>query len=370
MVSYTNDKQGDDKQMRSHHPKSPSRYPAWAECPCWESDGATSQAASAGTAVHEQAQRYIESGEEPNDKTARWFGDSVIALAGTVEGIECEIKFIGLHGMLSGVFGYVDATFIKDGVRHIVDFKTFSDGSKNYRPQLEGYAAMLLDSSASNRDERVVLHILHGGIWRDESWMTSVGECFDGTIALLKTAEQNNKPNLCGWCTWCKKAKECPMVANAVQVVNDNGVAFNRLSLCQKLVVLDAVDKLSKTLRAEAKRMAEEAGGAIEMDGIRYELKPWAGPSKCTDICAMAGELASPSIMRMDDKKCEASEIPLVGISNEELLGLCDIPKTKVADLLKKKNADNKSVKKVEIDRLVEQFYQKTEGAPHFVRVR
>ena len=354
---------------RNHHPKSPSRFPAWMECHCWESDGNTSQDASIGTDVHNQAQKYIEEGTEPDNKTARWFGETTMALA---EGnkVDCEVQFKGVFGSVDGIFGYVDAFFMKDGVRHIVDFKTFSDGTKNYRPQLRGYAALTLGRFGENRNDVVMLHILHGGIWKEEVWESTVGECYDKTAYLLAQVEGNPQPMLCSWCSMCSKCKECPMVANAVQVVQENGVVFSKMSICQKLVVLDAVDKLSKTLRDEAKKMAEANGGVLEMDGIRYEMKPWAGKSKLTDICQLAGDLRKPVMLKMDDKKCEAHEIPLVGIDNEELLAMCELPKTKVIDALKQKNADNKAVKKVDIERFVGKYYEKTEGTRHFVRVR
>lgn len=158
---------------------------------------------------------------------------------------------------------------------------------------------------------------------------------------------------------------------NALEVVRENAVdGFGALSLCQKLVVLDAVDKLSKSIRDEARQKAEANGGVLEMDDIRYELKQWNGKPKVKDLCELAGAIQHPVYNRFNDKKETMEEVLFVGIDNEKLLELCDLPKSKLIDALKKANADNKSIKKVEIERWVSAQYESTEGTPHFVRTK
>jgi hypothetical protein len=158
---------------------------------------------------------------------------------------------------------------------------------------------------------------------------------------------------------------------NALETVRENAVdGFGSLSLCQKLVVLDAVDKLSNTIREEAKAEARANGGVLEMDGIRYEMKPWGGKPKVKDLCQLAGAIQNPVYNRVNKKDGSVEEIDFEGLDNEQLLELCDLPKSKLIDALKKANSDNKSIKKVEIDRWVSAQYESTEGTPHFIRTK
>jgi hypothetical protein len=158
---------------------------------------------------------------------------------------------------------------------------------------------------------------------------------------------------------------------NALEAVKNNAVdGFGALSLCQKLVVLDAVDKLSATIREEAKREANANGGVLEMDGIRYEMKPWAGKPKVKDLCQLAGAIQKPVFNRINKKDGSVAEVGFDGLDNEQVLVLCELSKTKLVNALKDMNKDNKSIKKVEIERWVSAQYESTEGTPHFVRTK
>lgn len=354
--------------MSEHHSESPSHYNAWRECPCWEGSESESAEANAGTIAHEEfAARIADPEFEPESRAAKWAADQVLSLANGAK-VETEVKLVGkIEPSLSGIFGTTDATWVDaDGVRHYADFKTFSDGMINYRPQLRGYAALNSDSLSSTK--KVVLHILHGMKGVVETWEDNEGNCASETVSLLVEVRSGLcKPRLCKWCQYCKKIGGCMETTNAVQVVNENGVRFNNLSMCQKLVVLDAVDKLSKTIREEAKKMAVESGGAIEMDGIRYEMKPWAGKPKVRDLCEVAAEVEKPKYLKVNERKQTAVEIEWTGLTHEELLKLCDIGKSALADAIIAKNPD---AVKADVKRYVEQFFEATEGTPHFVRTK
>ena len=156
------------------------------------------------------------------------------------------------------------------------------------------------------------------------------------------------------------------MTNNALTTVSENLPSFSSLSTCQKLVVLDAVDKLSKTIREEAKKEAKENGGYIEQDGIRYEFRPWAGPSRCRDICEVAGAMSDKMTV---DKKTRKDVVPteVSGISNEDLLKACTLSKTALVSAMMSANL-NSPLTKADWERWADKFYEKTEGAPHFVR--
>lgn len=352
--------------MSKHHHLSPSKYNAWAECLCFDSSERSSAEANAGTKIHEElAKALVVSEYEPDESTARWGADVVRELAQGCP-IACEVQFTGKGDNLEGIFGTADVVFnTPDGILNIADMKSFSDGTTDYLPQLKGYCA--LNNVFATVNDKVVLHVLHGGSRTVETVYTTVGKCREDTIELLKRVLQdNNKPCLCKWCKHCKKVGSCMETNNAVQVVSENGLTFSKLSLCQKLVVCEAVERVIKSLKEEAKRIASESDDkAIEMDGIRYELKPWGGKSVVHDICELAGAAASPKVF---DRK--GNEVEIAGLTGDELLKLCDLPKTRLVDAIKAKNATNSVASKAAIERWCADKYDKTEGEPRFVRTK
>jgi hypothetical protein len=325
---------------------------------------------SAGTESHSQFDRaFKEDGYEPDSYVARWAVDVVRELAGDSE-VRTEVKLTGSIDAVLGIYGTADAMWVKDGVVHIADLKTFSDGTKDYTPQLKGYVC-LSANGLTYPAQKYVLHILHGGICKVETIETTLAESLEVVSDVLNKHTSKVERNLCDYCSTCSKVKECKETMNALETVRENAVdGFGSLSLCQKLVVLDAVDKLSNTIREEAKAEARANGGVLEMDGIRYEMKPWGGKPKVKDLCQLAGAIQNPVYNRVNKKDGSVEEIDFEGLDNEQLLELCDLPKSKLIDALKKANADNKSIKKVEIDRWVSAQYESTEGTPHFMRTK
>ena len=347
----------------THHEFGPSNFPAWAQCPCYRRTNTGNKEATAGTDAHQQLHDALVNGTTPENDAAAWAAEWVKAQ--NPKNLQSEIEVRSHNDSTGDIFGTVDIIFEDgDGVIHIADFKTFSDGTIDYLPQLRAYAS-LVDGQSSGAP--VVLHVLHGMSRKSEDEKTCFGECLARTVDILdRVRSEDAKPCLCKWCQYCSKLQTCQQSNNAVQVVSDNSVAFSRLSLCQKLVVLDTVDKLSKAIREEAKATAIANGGVLEMDGIRYEMKPWAGTPKVHNLCEVAEAVASPKYLKVNEKKQTAVEVSFDGLSHEELLSLCDLGKSKLADAL---IAKNPGATKSDIKKYVEQFYDKTEGAPHFVRV-
>lgn len=363
---------------RVHSEFGPSNYPSWEACPFYESDGESRRDSSEGTRIHEEAQALIDHGTDAENPTARWFGETIIEMSSSSrEGVTTEAKFEAELPEFNGlkVWGYVDAYwFDSNDILHIADFKSFSDGMKDYVPQLMGYAYLHGVRYGYKDDTKIILHILHGMARKVETEEATFYECMRRVEYILRQrmAAQDgtiNARKVCSACQFCKNVASCQATANAVQVVHDNGVAFSRLNICQKLVVLDAVDKLSKSLREEAKRLAELNGGAIEMDGIRYEMKPWGGTSVCRDICTVASDLREPVAYREHKGKVGYEEVPFFGLTNEELISLCSLPKSKLLTALKEKNKGG-NVKVAELQKWVDDHYEKKEGSPHFVRTK
>ena len=369
-----------NKQMSEHHELSPSKYPAWNECPFFENGHRDSADASEGTRLHEELRGMLEGGYESAEPAVRWAVDMVQSLGGVAPNVRCEERLLAIGGQLKGIFGTADVIWKTENptMIHIADFKSFSDGTTDYMPQLRGYAALMYATCGRSFD--VKLHVLHGGSRTVTEEETSLGDCYDLTVALvqLRRLVLTGIGNACirtrlnPWCKFCAKIKECSATNNALQVVADNAPdKFGRMSLCQKLVVLDAVDKLSKSLREEAKRLANDNGGVLEhrdAEGnvlIRYEMKPWAGTPKVRDLCEVAAAVKEPVYLKVNEKKQTATELKWNGLEHSELLGLCSLSKSALADALVGKNPD---ASKADVKRYVDGFFEKTEGAPHFVR--
>lgn len=354
-----------------HHKYSPSKYNAWTECLCYEPCESDNAQANAGTEIHRELSLGLKDSEyEADNPTARWGIQVINGLADGAE-VQSEVELCGVDGVIDGIIGTADVIWIdRNGSLHVADMKSFSDGTTNYLPQLKGYAALYL-SNKHLLGNTVFLHVLHGGIRKVETVEVSEGLCLNDTVSLLNDVQnKSNKPTLCKWCQYCSKIGECMETNNAMTVVGENGVAFNNLSLCQKLVVCDAVIKLAETLKEQARALAEASEDhAIEMDGIRYELKPWAGRSKCNDLCALAGG-AGDITLEHSNRNGTTSSVPCIGITPDEFIALCDVSKSAVVDAIRAKNADNREVKKVDIERWVGKFFSPTEGKPHFVRTK
>ena len=70
---------------------------------------------------------------------------------------------------------------------------------------------------------------------------------------------------------------------------------------------------------------------------------------------------------KVNKRTGDATEVEWVGLTNAELLKLCDLGKSALADAI---IAKNPGAVKADINRYVEQFFDSTEGTPHFVRTK
>lgn len=342
-----------------HHPLSPSKFPGLKGCLLFTQKSRNTTVATAGSDAHDEARKQIEEGVEADSKVARWFAETTLGLANGNKVI-CEYKATATMPVIKGIYGYIDAHWWDDGVLHIVDYKTFSDGSRDYTMQLLGYTSLMYWSDF-DPNTKVVCHILHGGIFKVETFETTFEKAYLEVKDLVMAVKKGGKPKLNSHCQFCGKINECEVTMNAIETVKCEAPSFQKLSLCQKLVVIDAVKKLINTIEDEAKEEAKKNGGVLEEDNIRYELKPWNGPSVVRDIKELAGGMLNP----VDDKGNK-----MVGITHDELLSMCGVPKSKVIAKLKEKNASNKAIKKVAIENLVKGYYITTEGTPHFIRTK
>lgn len=355
--------------MGEHHEMSPSKYPALMGCIEFERDDRNRPESDMGTSVHQEIENDINGIAEAEDYRARWACEQLRALAGESV-IVPESKLMGTIGEVDGVFGTADAVFYDaDGGMHIADFKTFSDGTTDYSMQLKGYAAL----SYRGVDGKVVFHVLHGGILKVETIESTMKMCHDEVCELIRRKRSGDgRPTINPFCRFCRKVAECRSTSGAVDLVSTSPVKFGMLSLPEKLVLLDAVDKLSESIREQAKKMAGLNGGKIEhldKDGnvlIRYEMKPHNKPSKCEDICELASAMGSVVLMHKE-RSGAFSEVPCKGLTPDEMIKVCSISKSGLVEAIREKNKENNKVKKCDIEMWLKGYF-KSEVGERFVR--
>ena len=353
-----------------HHPLGPSNYPAWAKCQCYDnSPERNSSDASAGKAIHKEVEEYFNGSGVATPKTDEsiWAVEKIKELSSGAE-VKCEVLVSAPEASaLGGIFGTVDAMWKSygddGGVLHIADVKSFSHGESDYMPQLRGYAAICYVAGMCDDCGSVSMHILHCGSKSVEEEIVLPSDALDMTLKVLAGHAKGEKSRLCKWCQWCSRVHGCAETNNALTVAGSNAPSFSSLSLAQKLVVLEYISKVSDTIRDEARRVAAHNGGVLEQDGIRYELKTSKGRAKVSDICALASNISSPTITGKGGK-----EESITGLTSEEVIGMCDLPKSAVVAKLYDKNRDKAT--KASIERWVGRYYANGPDVERFVRVK
>jgi len=272
-------------------------------CACFESKP-SSDDSNAGTIGHKALSELIQFGEIRTDV------DSF--MRGSVEWAYAEIK---------RVFD------TNPGGLHVFDFKSLSDGDKNYWPQLCGYERPLLvnkldydplviqseykvfcdfpeyfgtvDAFFGAADDKAMLYVLHGKSRTTESREVSYHECKDVANHVYRQFTNPNKtPFSCEWCSLCSRLTDCPETkrnAEAVLVaanddtfdlaavrdvtaLTDPSMAARMLFACkQAKSFIEAVEDRCKELAKD---------GPLVFGDIRYELKPKKGAKVVVDIDA------------------------------------------------------------------------------------
>ncbi len=212
-----------------HHALSPSKFPAWAECPCFEA-GPVGEAAERGAMLHERLARHLHGRPYPFAELASEDREAVEWAAETIRGL-CE-------GMASGdveerltyrrngkgkpvFFGTADVVaFDPDGYQAtVIDFK--SGEPRDYRPQLAGYAAALM--SEHPQIQTVVAWLLFGRHKKAWSYTFTREEAVgivEGIIA--RRTDPERKPSPCDACSWCADRLTCPALVARAVVVAEN----------------------------------------------------------------------------------------------------------------------------------------------------
>ena len=213
-----------------HHELSPSKFPAWAVCPCFESDPEERADAAQGTAQHAALAAALSGDEAPLEglapdarESVTWAAAHVRTLAGA-DKIECEVPLqytaqdAFARGGVSDVYhGTADALILRGNLADLIDYKSGAD-DREHRPQLAGYALALFSMRA--RIKTVRCHVLYGRVRRVDSWALTQADAAGIVLPILDARnDPAHSPNPCDHCSFCRDRMTCPALIGQVEAV-------------------------------------------------------------------------------------------------------------------------------------------------------
>lgn len=325
-----------EEKEREHHRYGFSSWPALSICGGWESDGAKSEAAKRGTELHKQYADALNKGDPENaaDAGAAWAARLTLEVFKPEESAILLVeKKLDIRGdvPMSGVYGYCDAMIVQGDRMIVFDYKSGRSGM-DYMPQLAGYA-MAAATMSKTEIKSFDLYVLFGGDFVKEE---RLGLTWDQLVDVASTVEANLTgsltPKACDWCKYCRRRSSCS-AANAVVNKAYEG-AMASMSAPVALAFCEQVEKLIDAEKEKRRAEIEAAGGAMEDMGIRYEIKEKKGRSTGVDVASLY--MSAP-----------------VSIASADMMGACTITKKNFTALvLKNAKEQDKSVKKVEVEKL------------------
>ncbi len=330
----------------AHHELSPSKFPAWAVCPCFESDPAERQDAREGTVQHAALASALSGCDSPFNELSPAAKDSVVwateyiqSLAGkdkirSEERVQYKAPDSFAKGGKSEVyFGTADALILRGNLADLIDYKSGGDDRK-HRPQLAGYALALFSMRA--RIKTVRCHVLYGRNKRVDLWSLTQADAA-GTVIPILESRQNlaRSPSPCEHCSFCGDRMTCPALTervNAVVKANEwenllpalrkPGTITDPAKMSQALTVARSVATWADAVRKAATNLAKE--GAI-LPG--YRIQERKGTRTLTDLdeayaqsCLTPAQFVSAckiSLPKLITAYADANEMPKTQASQE-----------------------------------------------------
>lgn len=214
----------------AHHELSPSKFPAWAVCPCFESDPTERADATQGTAQHAALAEALGGNEGPlaslpteAREAVSWAADYIRTLAGEAKiATETRVEYsapdtFARSGQSVIYFGTADALILRGNLADLIDYKSGGD-EREHRAQLAGYALALFSMRA--RLKTIRCHVLYGRVRHVDSWSLTQAEAAGTVLPILEARnDPARKPVPCDYCTMCGHRMTCPALAERVEAV-------------------------------------------------------------------------------------------------------------------------------------------------------
>jgi len=209
----------------SHHPLSPSKFPAWALCPSFdaietEEDGDAKSRGSAqhvGLAMSMTGQPDAFAGlSDDEEQEVRWVAEKAIEDAASMGYQPSEIRIEQRLTLFGG--GFEELYFGTCDIEYgpvICDAK-FGD-PRNYFAQLCGYALAKMERDGLT----TIFAKAYYGRWRKVVAHTIDKETAERVVygILAKRQSPNRTPVICEFCSWCQHKATCSALTAPVDAV-------------------------------------------------------------------------------------------------------------------------------------------------------
>jgi hypothetical protein len=316
-----------------HHELAPSSFPAWAVCPCFDSDSAERADAAEGTAQHAALSAMLSGNNAPlaalspdAREAVNWAAGYVHTLAGVQSIIaEHRVSFTAPDGFapdgISQVYdGTADAIIIHPpgNLADLVDYKSGAD-ERDHRPQLAGCALALF--SMRTRLKTIRCHVLYGRVRRADSWAMTQADAAATVLPILDARRHPARtPTACDYCTFCAARMTCPAITQQVAAVGETASTWADLALAirnpgaitdpetasRALTLARFVSTWADAVRARATELAK-AGSVLP----GYRLQERRGARDVTDLNAA---------------------FVLLGLSQEQFVAACKLSFPRLTD--------------------------------------
>lgn len=307
-----------------HHALSPSKFPAWEACPCFES-GPAGEAAEHGAKLHERLARHLHGrgnafeGLAPEDRESlEWVAEEIRQLCDGAAsgGVEERLTYKRGGKGKAVYFGTADVVaYGPDNSAVLIDFK--SGEVRDHRAQLAAYAAALMEGTPEL--ETVTAWLLFGRYRRAISHTFTRAEAVEIVESIIaKRTDPERQPVPCDYCAWCAARMTCPaLVARAVAVAENREDWRGELpaewhpstitdpeQMAKALTLARFVSDWSDSVRHHATELAK---GGAEIPG--YKLQERRGRKEIRDI-AEAWTLIDGTLEQPDFLRCCSLSLP------------------------------------------------------------
>ena len=355
-----------------HHRISMSQWSALAVCPHFVPTKKSSPEAEEGTAAHKEAAEIyakIQGGEPETafdhpckHEQSAWCAARyrMLQLLRDVPdderekltaacAVEMKLTIMQTDPLIDGIYGYADfVRLLRDKESGklmevaVADFKTFSDGTRNYDEQLAGYAVAVASTIPEAGDDVAVkLYTEHGLARRETVSICNLGDCRRIAVdTVMKYLCRDRFPKVLN--PKCKYCSHYPC-EGAIQMLKAVQPEFARLQLTEKamdadpesvpltLAALEDVQRLIDSTKETAKACIKKHGlCSVSKDGLPvWEL----GTDDCLyEVRTSLGTRKIPDVQKVFDLIIDGNRI-----SEKDLESICSMPVGKLETLLKQK---------------------------------
>jgi hypothetical protein len=300
-----------------HHALSPSKFPAWEQCPCFES-GPAGEAAEHGGMLHERLARHLHGrgnpfeGLETEDRESlEWAAEQIRELCegAASGGIEERLTYRHKPKGKPFFFGTADVVaYGPDNSAILIDFK--SGEVRDHRAQVAGYAAALM--SEHPEVETVTAWLLFGRYRRAISHTFTRAEAVELVESIIaRRTDPQRTPAPCDYCAWCAERMTCPALnARAVAVAEHRedwrgelpaewhaSQITNPEQMARALTLAKFVTEWADAVKHHATELAK---GGVEIPG--FKLQERRGRKEISDIAEawnlIEGTIEQPAFLR------------------------------------------------------------------------